>query len=200
MSVRRKIHENNGVFFITFTCARWLPLFEITNGYNSVYKWFDYLKEQRHHIVAYIIMPSHVHVVIAFSNSRSSINTIIGNGKRFMAYWLVAKLISMGKKELLTQMASWVNNTEQMINKKHEVFEPSFERKECYSIQFMKQKTDYIHQNPCKAGMVPLPEHYIHSSANIITPGSRADIRLLLIWSCRMLIYNYRCYKRAVFL
>ena len=63
------------------------------------------------HIVAYVIMPSHVHAVIAFSTSRISINTIIGNGKRFMAYWLVTKLTALGNKELLAQLAAWVNNS-----------------------------------------------------------------------------------------
>ena len=32
MSVRAKIEESNGVYFVTFTCAGWLPLFKITNG------------------------------------------------------------------------------------------------------------------------------------------------------------------------
>jgi REP element-mobilizing transposase RayT len=89
MSVRRKVEESNGVYFITFTCARWLPLFQITNGYNIVYKWFDYLKKNRHYIIAYVIMPNHLHAVIAFSKTEKSINLIIGNGKRFIAYDLV---------------------------------------------------------------------------------------------------------------
>ena len=79
----------------------------------------------------------------------------------------------MGKKELLEQMASWVTRTDQLKKQKHEVFEPSFDRKECYSIPFMKQKTDYIHQNPCKAGMVLLPEQYLHSSAKYYYTGEQ---------------------------
>jgi len=173
MSVRKKIDESNGVFFITFTCARWLPLFELTDGYDAVYKWFDYLKAQKHHIIAYIIMPSHVHVMIAFSSTRIPINTIVGNGKRFMAYELVKKLQAQSNKTLLEEMASWVNTTEQLQNKKHQVFEPSFDRKECYSIPFMQQKADYIHHNPCKAGMVKLPEEYKHSSARYYYIGEQ---------------------------
>ncbi|HJV18690.1 MAG TPA: hypothetical protein VJ552_02320 [Sediminibacterium sp.] len=36
------------------------------------------------------------------------------------------------------------------INQQHQVFEPSFDRKECHSIRFMQQKSDYIHLNSCK--------------------------------------------------
>lgn len=173
MSVRTKIGEHDGVFFITFTCARWKPLFQITDGYIVVYKWFDYLKKEGHYIVGYVIMPNHVHVLIAFSNSQTPITTIVANGKRFMAYELVRRLNELGKYEILEQLASWVNKTEQLHNKKHQVFEPSFDRKECRTIAFMKQKIDYIHLNPCKACLSTSPEHYVHSSAKYYYTGEQ---------------------------
>jgi REP element-mobilizing transposase RayT len=90
MSVRREIAVYDGVYFITFTCSRWLKLFEVINGYDIVYKRFDYLKSKGHYIIGYVIMPNHVHALIAFSNTQGeSINKIVGNGKRFMAYDLV---------------------------------------------------------------------------------------------------------------
>ena len=51
MSVRREIPEKDGIYFITLTCARWLHLFEITNSYDVVYKWFDHLKSKGHLIL-----------------------------------------------------------------------------------------------------------------------------------------------------
>ena len=111
MSVRKNIHEKNGVFFITFTCARWLPLFQITNGYCVVYKWFEYLKKNGHFIIAYVIMPNHVHAIIAFRKTDQFINTIIANGKRFMAYDLIRRLKLYGMNQILDQLASWVNKS-----------------------------------------------------------------------------------------
>ena len=61
------------------------------NAYLLVYKWFDVLKAQGHYIFGYVVMPHHAHAVIAF-NAAKSTNTIIGNGKRFMAYELVTLL------------------------------------------------------------------------------------------------------------
>ena len=165
MSVRAKIEESNGVYFVTLTCAEWLPLFKITNGYSDVYKWFDYLKRQCHYIIAYVIMPNHLHVIIAFRDSDKSINLMIGNGKRFLAYDLVKHLKEQGNREVLEKLASWVNTTQRLLNKQHEVFEPSSDKKECRTIKFMKQKADYIHLNPCKAGLAKNPEDYLHSSA-----------------------------------
>jgi len=40
--------------------------FKITNGYDAVYSWFDHLKSKGHYITGYVIMPNHLHVLIAF--------------------------------------------------------------------------------------------------------------------------------------
>ena len=51
MTVRVDLKENSGLFFITFTCYKWISLFEITDGYiDAVYKWFNHLKSKGHYI------------------------------------------------------------------------------------------------------------------------------------------------------
>lgn len=175
MAVRNKITETDGVYFITITCARWMPLFEMTNGYDVVYKWFNYLKQQGHFIVGYVIMPNHIHAVIAFKQSGKSINTIVANGKRFMAYELIGLLQQQNKVNVLQQLSSWVNATDRKRNKQHEVFEPSFDRKECITDKFVEQKLNYIHQNSCryKILLATVPQEYVHSSAKYYITGEQ---------------------------
>jgi putative transposase len=43
MSVRTE-HSGEAVWSITFTCYEWISLFEITNGYDLVYDWFNYFR------------------------------------------------------------------------------------------------------------------------------------------------------------
>ena len=90
--VRRDIPYNEGLYFITFTCHQWLPLIDYTNSYDVVYRWFDYLKTKNHDIIGYVIMPNHLHVMISFSKTEKSINKIIGDGKRFIAYEIIKRL------------------------------------------------------------------------------------------------------------
>src|SRR5215210_4670998 len=45
MSVRTQHGNEPTLYYITFTCYNWLYLFSITNGYDLIYKWFDYLKD-----------------------------------------------------------------------------------------------------------------------------------------------------------
>jgi len=92
MPVKRRITQSEGIYFITFTCFQWQPLIEQTKGYDLIYNWFDHLKSKGHYIVGYIIMPNHIHALIAFRNTGQSINAIIGNGKRFLAYEIVKRL------------------------------------------------------------------------------------------------------------
>jgi hypothetical protein len=54
MAVRTPITQAEESYFITFTCKNWLLLFEITNSYHKVYKWFDYLKNKGHYIKGYV--------------------------------------------------------------------------------------------------------------------------------------------------
>ncbi len=151
-----------------------MHLFEEGNAYDSVYKWFDYLKGKGHFIVGYVIMPNHLHALIAFRNTQGeSINKIIGNGKRFMAYDIVSRLEQSNKVNILNQLSSYVNKTDSLKSKKHEVFEPSFDWKECRTDEFVKQKLDYIHVNPCKGEWKLSDElwNYPHSSAKYYLKG-----------------------------
>jgi hypothetical protein len=174
MPVRKAITEKDGVYYITFTCINWLPLFKLCTAYDAVYKWFNYLKTQQHYIIGYIIMPSHVHAIVAFSNSGKTINSIISNGKRFIAYDLINKLKEQNQNLILQELNSALNNTERKEGKLHNVFEASFDWKECRTEKFIQQKLDYIHYNPCKGNkLVERPEQYIHSSAKFYIEGEQ---------------------------
>jgi hypothetical protein len=175
MPVKTKIHATEGVFFITFTCYEWRPLIQICEGYDLVYHWFDYLKSQGHHIIGYVIMPNHLHAVIAFRNCGKSINTIIGNGKRFLAYDMVKRLNQMGSDVLLYELQAAVKPGDKSRSQKHEVWEDSFDWKECLSDDFIRQKLEYMHRNPC-SGKWNLAENiidYPHSSILFYETGQQ---------------------------
>ena len=174
MAVKQSIPWHDGVYFITFTCFRWISLFEITNSYQAVYNWFDYLKQNRHRIVGYVIMPNHLHCLIAFQNTNGkSINKIIGNGKRFMAYHIVDRLKEMKQLEVMEHLQAQMLLSDRKKNKLHDVFEPSFDWKECWGNRFLTKKLDYIHSNPCKGKWHLADEYwqYEHSSAFFYVTG-----------------------------
>ena len=65
MAIKPRHSDTFSTYFITFTCAEWLPLFKITNSYDLVYKWFAVVKQKYNaDVVAYVIMPNHLHVIL----------------------------------------------------------------------------------------------------------------------------------------
>jgi hypothetical protein len=86
MAIKWKHDDSCTMYYCTFTCYDWLPLFEMVNGYDMVYKWFDHLKTQKHYSTVFVIMPNHLHVILYFPDAGFNLNKIISNAKRFMAY------------------------------------------------------------------------------------------------------------------
>ena len=173
MSVKNGSHESSGVFFITFTCSNWIPLFEIVNAYDVVYKWFDYLKSKGHYVFSYVIMPNHLHCIIGMRENEAGINKLVSNGKRFMAYELVERLKSSGNMNVLQKLKGAVSVSDSKRGKLHQVFEPSFDCKACYSGPFILQKLNYIHHNPLRGKwkLASSPSEYLHSSALFYATG-----------------------------
>ncbi len=187
MPVRRNIPYKEGLYFITFTCYKWLPLIELTKGYDFIYQWFDYLKLQGHRIAGYVIMPNHVHVMIDFSKTDKCINKIIGDGKRFIAYSIVQRLEEKNETTMLDKLRKAVTVTGHRRGKKHEVWEESFDWKYCETADFAYQKLVYMHNNPC-TGQWNLAKDamaYEHSSARYYISGKHAryevvDVEIIL--------------------
>lgn len=118
-------------------------------------------------------MPNHVHALISFINTKQSINTIIGNGKRFIAYEIIDRLQQNNEVALLQQLSDQVELTRKKNKKLHEVWEASCDWKDCRTNEFAWQKLDYMHNNPC-TGKWQLAIHsikYPHSSAKFYLNG-----------------------------
>jgi len=141
-----------------------------------VYKWFDYLKTQGHSITGYVIMPNHIHALIDFAVSAKKLNTVIGDGKRFMAYDIVKRLKEREETETLMLLENAVQSKDKANGHRHEVWKESFDWKYCETATFAYQKLLYIHNNPCngKWNLASDITKYEHSSARYYISGRHA--------------------------
>jgi REP element-mobilizing transposase RayT len=181
MSVKRIHTETDLVYYCTFTCYNWLSLFEITDFYDEVYKWFNILIKNSIGIVGYIILPNHLHCLLYLPEVSKRIDKIIGNGKRFMAYEIVVRLEKQNQTQLLFILENGVPPREKKNGKLHQIFQPSFDAKPCYSEWFIEQKLDYIHHNPVSGKWKLVEDYtdYIHSSAAFYECGKPGLIDIL---------------------
>jgi REP element-mobilizing transposase RayT len=169
MAIKLKHSDTFSAYFITFTCIEWIPLFDITQAYDLVYKWFAVLREEYNaDVVAYVIMPNHLHVIVHFQKEGFNLNTIISNGKRMMAYQMIDRLEKAGSTEMLSRLQNLVTDREKKKGQLHKVFTESFDAKAIFSHKFLLQKINYIHNNPVSGKWMLAKDfvEYEHSSAS----------------------------------
>jgi len=121
-------------------------------------------------------MPNHLHVLFGFRCADKSINTIVSNGKRFMAYAIIKRLQEQNKTDILNQLSHAVTASDQNRGKLHQVFKLSLDCKECLHDSFIVQKLSYIHKNPCTGvwNLAESPINYWHSPAKFYHTGEHA--------------------------
>jgi len=174
MAIRTRHEINEDTWFVTFTCHDWLPLFELTNSYDLVYKWLKLIDEKYQiKTTGFVIMPNHVHVLLYLSDLSVNLNTIMANGKRFMAYDLVKRLAEQQHGDVLNTLKAVCTDKERTKGQLHKAFEPSFDAKAVYTFNFLYQKLDYIHHNPVTGKWHLCTEFtdYPHSSAAFYETG-----------------------------
>ncbi len=168
MPIRTQHEINDNIWFITFTCYRWIPLFELTKSYDLVYNWLNLIDEKyKIKTLAFVIMPNHIHLILHLPDGITNLNVIISNAKRFMAYAIIQRLMTQKDYNLLFLLSEVCSEKEKAKGQKHKAFETSFDAKPIYAIDFLHQKIDYIHHNPVskKWNLCTEFTDYEHSSA-----------------------------------
>lgn len=142
----KKIHaESNCLYYITFTCQYWLSLFQLAEAYDTVYKWFDVITQKGFKIVSFVIMPNHIHLVILTPMEGETVNRLVGNGKRFMAYEIIKRLNDKKENTVLERLKNAVTVSEKARGKLHKVFRESFDA----SSDFGCCTSGLVTVNPC---------------------------------------------------
>lgn len=74
-------------------------------------------------------MPNHLHLLIYVSEKSITINKLIANAKRFMAYEIIKRLNNQNENEVLRKLEKNISLRELRNGKIHNVFKPSFDCK-----------------------------------------------------------------------
>jgi REP element-mobilizing transposase RayT len=145
----------------------WLDVF-IRNEYIDLFiESLVYCqKEKGLEIHAWCIMTSHVHLVFRSTKGQKP-ELLIGDLKRFTSNSIVRAIQENPKesrKEFLLEF--FKNEAKKSSNVKHYQFWRHDNKPiELLSNKVIKQKIDYVHNNPVEAGLVYRAEDYVYSSA-----------------------------------
>ncbi len=164
--------EKECFYFVTFTCYKWLNLFEEANIYDYLEFWFKKLKEKGCLLNGYVIMPNHMHLILYVKEEVEDFNKCIAESKRFLAYEIVKRLRQANKHNLLNILQSGVQKNELKNGKKHQVFRLSFDARKLDEMGVVNV-LNYIHQNPVmgKWNLIDDYINYPYSSSGFYENG-----------------------------
>ena len=169
MSELRKANFD-ATFFITFTTVGWIDVFTREDYCEFIIDSLIFAQEERGvDIFAYVIMPSHLHIVAR--QDEGQLNKWMGNFKSYTSKEIV-KMISKNpfesrKEWILYLFKFFAKGTKQ--NDNFMFWQKTSHPIELYTPEVIDQKIDYIHNNPVVAGIVTEAWAYKYSSANTMS-------------------------------
>ncbi len=151
--------------FLTFTVAKWLPLFENVRFKQIICDSLNFCVDQKGLIIyAYVIMVTHMHLFA--TSKQNNLSGFVRDFKKFTSKECtdLLGLDNDAKSKAYLKTFSDAANKHSR-NKKYQVWQQNNHPEEIYSPKFTLQKIKYIHNNPVEAGIVNRPQDYYYSSA-----------------------------------
>lgn len=154
-----KISRTTPAYYFTSVTHHRLPIFRTEKLKQVVCNAFNEVRS-RHgiRILAYVIMPDHVHLLVYSEKEMSEVLRLI-NGVS------ARRIIQYLKENKLDQSLFKLRGEVRGRNHKHSVWQHHSDSLEIFGESTFKQKVDYIHLNPVRAGLVSSPLEYRYSSA-----------------------------------
>ena len=115
-------------------------------------------------VFAYVIMYNHIHMIVR--SDSGDLSGTIRDLKKFTSREIIKRISSGGesrKRWLLKEMAFAARK--HCRNSSYQLWTHENHAVELTSNSIIDQRTDYIHRNPVKAGIVENAEDYLYSSA-----------------------------------
>ena len=110
-------------------------------------------------IYAYVILENHIHAVIQSDDLPKTIQTF----KRHTAKYLIKLLKEKNVKTILEQLAFYKKAHKK--DSQYQLWQEGYQPKLIQSDKMMREKIEYIHNNPIKRGYVDENWHWRYSSA-----------------------------------
>jgi REP element-mobilizing transposase RayT len=173
MRSRYCVHDRDQAHFITSTVVGWMPVFTIAVRCDLLVDSLLYCQANKGlKIYAWVILDNHFHAILAAPN----LTRVIADLKRHSARRVIEQLQADGCDWLLEQLRRLRHPRK--VESEHQFWQEGFHPQAVASDEIMRQKLEYVHNNPVERGLVALPEHWRYSSAHEWLPGANPALRV----------------------
>ena len=181
MSTKYKGTTTDQAYFITITAVGWIDVF---TRLNQKYVLINALKHCQDNkgleIYAYCIMSSHIHVLCKSING-FVLSDVMRDFKKFTSKKIIQTIIDEPESRREWMLDYFQKACEHLKrNQQYKVWQDGYHAEIVETNWFIRQKINYIHNNPVKDKIVVLPEDYYFSSARNYA-GFDNDLEIILL-------------------
>jgi REP-associated tyrosine transposase len=173
-----KSHEPNTFHYTTSVCYRRVPVFSSKKACSL---FIEALVETRRRsplkLIGYVIMPDHIHLIInPLGRDISAVmNQLKSASARSIIDWLKETKYGTSLKKLALDVSQKRAHT-------HAVWQKGFSSIDLWSPKFIRQKLNYIHLNPVRAGLCKHPAEWKWSSYRAYLPHEFGTVPIEMDW------------------
>ena len=170
------------VYFITITVIDWVDVFTREEYKRIIADSLDFCRKTKGlRIYAWVLMTNHIHLITSHDVDNEHLAAVIGDFKKFTSKSIVKAIrhnpVESRQKWLLehfneesikanTDAVCSVSKSAERSEKNHfHLWQRGYDSYCIYNIIHLRQKIDYLHDNPVRAGIVSNPYDYLYSSA-----------------------------------
>lgn len=184
MSTKYKATTTEEAYFITITTVGWVDVFTRLNQKYTIVNALQYCQENKGlEIYAYCIMSSHIHVLCK-ATAGFILSDVIRDFKKVTSKKIIQTIIDEPESRREWMMEYFQKSCEHLKrNQKLKVWQNGYHAELVETNWFIKQKVNYIHNNPVAEKIVTQPEDYYFSSArNYAGLDNDLDVILLALF------------------
>ncbi len=156
---RYKIVDPKLPHFVTCTVLHWIPVFTRPATVDIVLESLRFLMQDGLKVYAFVILENHLHLVVKSEDMERDISRF----KSYTAKHLIRYLSENNVTQILEQLAFY--KKAHKGDRAYQFWQEGCHPEWIQNDQMMRQKVEYIHNNPVQRGYIDLPEHWRYSSA-----------------------------------
>ncbi len=173
-----KSHDVNTFHYVTAVTFNRVPVFRSENACSF---FIETLAETRNKhpfkLIGYVIMPDHIHLILnPLSRDISDLmRRLKGRSGHLILDWL-----RVGNHE--SSLAKLCLSVPQKRSHKHAVWLKDYSSIDLWSAKFIRQKLNYIHENPVRAKLCQHPVQWRWSSYHAYLPHEPGCVPIEIDW------------------
>jgi REP element-mobilizing transposase RayT len=157
----KRYRIEGSIFYITSNIYNRIKIFTRPSFIIPIIDRLNYYRYQYDcKLIGYVIMPDHMHLLI-WPTLGKVVTDFMRDFKRFTSGRITRQAKAEGKVDWIRRFEEAGTVTERA---EHKVWQDSFWEQTIYTEKFLRQKLNYIHLNPVRAGLVKSAAEYPYSS------------------------------------